>query len=75
MSVNNRTPLLTHVNSDIKQLMSGKDKTNDALSSETKLNIEVVSNGFSTSRAKVLSGDIKSVGTDSETLNECSPQI
>ena len=43
------------------------------MSSPKNLNIEVASNGFSTSRAKMVTGDIKS--TDTETVNEMSPQI
>jgi hypothetical protein len=49
--------------------MSGKDR--DTMSSPKNLNIEVASNGFSTSRAKMVTGDIKS--TDTETVNEMSP--
>ena len=71
MSVRNRSPLLAHVNSDIKQIMSKKDILSG--SNNKQLNIEVVSNGVSTSRAKLVTGDIKS--TDSDTVNEMSPKI
>jgi hypothetical protein len=67
----NGTPLLTHVNSDIRQIMAGREPTRTASSDDNNINVEVMSNGFSTSRGKVLTGDIKS--TESELANEMSP--
>ena len=68
----NGTPLLTHVNSDIKQIMAARDNpTRTASSDDNNINVEVLSNGFSTNRAKVLTGEIKS--NESSVPDEMSP--
>lgn len=56
--------------------MSGKDKpTTKTVSSDDNhnLNVEILSNGLSTSRVKIIPGENRSTENESDSKNEISP--